>query len=101
MRADYDLNPIINSYGKKFFEGFKYVSDSRRRWRENVVDIIQSRKYDKLHILTHAFWYHEEEKDLKTTVKEFVKYGNVDRYNIMNKNMTDLKSILGEDEILR
>ena len=99
LEADYDLSPVINSYGKKFFKEFKYVSDSRRRWREDVMEIIQSGKYDKLHILTHAFWYHDKEKDLKTTIKEFVNQGSIDRYHILDKNITDLKSILGEEEI--
>lgn len=99
LQADYDLSPVINSYGKKFFKEFKYVSDSRRKWREDVMEIIQSGKYDKLHILTHAFWYHDEEKDLKTTIKEFVSQGNMKRYHILSKNITDLESILGEDEI--
>ena len=99
LEADYDLSPIINSYGKKFFKEFKYVSDSRRRWREDVMEIIQSEEYDKLHILTHAFWYDDEENDLKETIKEFVKKGNIDRYHIMNKNITDLASILREDEL--
>lgn len=99
LEADYDLSPVINSYGKKFFKEFKYVSDSRRRWREDVMEIIQSGKYDKLHILTHAFWYHDKEKDLKTTIKEFVNQGSIDRYHVLDKNITDLKSILGEEEI--
>ena len=99
LEADYDLSPVINSYGKKFFKEFKYVSDSRRRWREDVIEIIQSGKYDKMHILTHAFWYHDNEKDLITTIKEFVNQGNIDRYHILDKNITDLKSILGEEEI--
>lgn len=99
LEADYDLSPVINSYGKKFFKEFKYVSDSRRRWREDVMEIIQSGKYDKLHILTHAFWYHDKEKDLKTTIKEFVNQGSIDRYHILDRNITDLKSILGEEEI--
>lgn len=99
LEADYNFGSVINSYGKKFFKEFKYVSDSRRRWREDVMEIIQSGKYDKLHILTHAFWYHDKEKDLKTTIKEFVNQGSIDRYHILDKNITDLKSILGEEKI--
>lgn len=99
LEADYNFGSVINSYGKKFFKEFKYVSDSRRRWREDVMEIIQSGKYDKLHILTHAFWYHDKEKDLKTTIKEFVNQGSINRYHILDRNITDLKSILGEEEI--
>lgn len=97
LEADYDLYPYINSYGKKFFKQFKYVSDSRRRWREDVVNVIESGTYEKLHILTHAFWYHKEEKDLYTTIKDFIEQGKADRYYILDKNITDLKSILGEE----
>ena len=97
LEADYDLYPYINSYGKKFFKQFKYVSDSRRRWREDVVNVIESGNYEKLHILTHAFWYHKEEKDLYTTIKNFIEQGKTDRYYILDKNITDLKNILGEE----
>ena len=51
---------MINSYGQTFFHDFKYLSDSRRRWREPVEEIIRSGTYDRLHILTHAFWYHKQ-----------------------------------------
>ena len=97
LEADYDLYPYITSYGKKFFKQFKYVSDSRRRWREDVVNVIESGNYEKLHILTHAFWYHKEEKDLYTTIKNFIEQGKTDRYYILDKNITDLKNILGEE----
>lgn len=29
-----------------------------------MLDIIRSGEYDRLHILTHAFWYHEKEEDI-------------------------------------
>lgn len=48
---------FINSYGKKFFKGYKYISDSKMIWREDVKKIIKSMEYDKLHILTHPQWY--------------------------------------------
>ncbi len=99
LKADYDLSPAINSYSKIFFNEFKYVSDSRRRWRENVDEIIETGKYDKLHILTHAFWYNEKEEDIKTSIKKFVLTAKYDRYNELDKNITDLSSILREDEI--
>ncbi|MDE7247636.1 MAG: hypothetical protein K2N43_07090, partial [Lachnospiraceae bacterium] len=36
LEADLQIPGMINSYGKVFFKDFKYVSDSRRRWREPV-----------------------------------------------------------------
>lgn len=99
LKADYNLSPAINSYSRTFFNEFKYISDSRRKWRENVDEIIESGKYDKLHILTHAFWYNEKDEDIKTSIKKFVLAAKYDRYNELDKNITDLTSILREDEI--
>lgn len=97
LEADYDLNHVVNSYGKIFFKDFKYVSDSRRRWREDVEDIVKSCKYKRLHILTHAFWYNEVEIDLKTTLSEFIFSGNIARYEIFERNFTDLNSVISKE----
>lgn len=99
LESDIDLSPVINSYGKYFFKGFKYVSDSRRRWREDVDGIIASAEYDRLHILTHAFWYNDEEKDLRSSLEEFIKEGTPDRYRIMNDNFTDLEEVITLEDI--
>lgn len=100
LEADYDIPGIVNSYGKTFFHDFKYLSDSRRRWREPVEDIIRSGEHDRLHILTHAFWYHEEEEDISQTVGEFIRSANRERYAQMMENITDLPSILREEAVL-
>lgn len=99
LESNIDLGTVINSYGQQFFQDFKYVSDSRRRWREDVEAIVNSGKYTKLHILTHAFWYNETEKDLRTSLLEFIKSGNVDRFNMLDKNITDLDDVINYNEI--
>lgn len=100
LDADLQIPGIVNSYGKTFFRDFKYLSDSRRRWREPVLDIIRRKKYARLHILTHAFWYHEHEKTLADSVGAFISAANKERYLQMEKNITNLKSILGEADVL-
>lgn len=99
LDADYNLTPVINSYGKTFFKDFKYVSDSRRRWREDVEAIVKSGEYNKLHILTHAFWYNEVEEDIQTTVSKFIFNGNVSRYDIFEENFTDLNSVIPKEAV--
>lgn len=99
LEADYDIPGIVNSYGKTFFQDFKYLSDSRRRWREPVEDIVRSGEHARLHILTHAFWYHEGDQDLSRTVRDFVRSAGRERYGQMAENITDMESILKEDEI--
>ena len=99
LEADYCIPGIVNSYGKTFFHDFKYLSDSRRRWREPVLDIIRSGEYDRLHILTHAFWYHEEEKDISHTVGDFIRSATQERYCQMAENITELVAILKEEDL--
>ncbi len=90
---------MINSYGKTFFNDFKYLSDSRRRWREPVLDIINSGQYDRLHILTHAIWYNDIEMDIHNTIKDFVTSANQERYYQEKENIKDIESILDISEI--
>ncbi len=98
LEADLEIPGIINSYGSVYFKGFKYLSDSRRRWREPVEDIISSKQYDRLHILTHAFWYNETETDLHDALLSFIKAGNGDRYTLLNENFTMLSDVVRPDE---
>lgn len=100
LDADIKIPGIINSYGETFFNKFKYLSDSRRRWREPVDEIIATENYDRLHILTHAFWYNNEEIDIHDSVSKFVNNGNLDRYQILHSNITDLPSIMKKSEII-
>lgn len=99
LEANYEIPGMINSYSKTFFNDFKYLSDSRRRWREPVLDIIKSGQYDRLHILTHAIWYNEEEEDIHDTIKAFVTSANKERYYQEKENIKDIESILDISEI--
>ncbi len=99
LEADLEIPGMINSYSSVFFSQFKYLSDSRRRWREPVDEIIEQASEERLHILTHAFWYNDEEISLEESVKRFVGDGNRSRYYNLMGNITDLGSIMKEDEI--
>ncbi len=100
LEANLSIPGLINSYSDEFFHGFKYLSDSRRTWREPVEETIKSEQFKKLHILTHAFWYEEKSKDIKSTIKDFVLSGNLDRYDILDENITDLQSILKRECVI-
>lgn len=94
LEANYDFGDVVNSYGKEFFDGFKYVSDSRRRWREDVNEVIQSDKYPQLHILTHAFWYNTVERDIKESILAFIDEAKEERLVSLDQNITDLSEII-------
>lgn len=98
LEGDFQIPRLVNSYGKTFFHDFKYVSDSRRRWREPVEEIIESGECPRIHILTHAFWYHDKEETIEETISKFVLGANRERYRKMEENITNLSSIMGEVE---
>lgn len=100
LEADLLIPGMINSYSQTFFRQFKYLSDSRRHWREPVEEIICSEQYEKLHVLTHAFWYNETEKNINESVKAYVNRANKDRYLLVKENITDIASIMSEEEIV-
>ncbi len=101
LEADMEIPGMINSYGQTYFKKFKYLSDSRRRWREPIDDIIESGRYERLHILTHPFWYGETEADIHEIVSKFINSGNDFRYQVMASNITDMSSIMTVQEVIR
>ncbi len=96
LETEIRIPGLINSYGEEFFHGFKYLSDSRRRWREPVEEIIEKGEFEKLHILTHAFWYHEEDLTISETILDFLRSASRERKLTMKDNITDLEQILLE-----
>lgn len=99
LDAGIEIPGLINSYGNKYFSDYKYVSDSRRRWREPVESIIDSEKYEKIHILTHPFWYEEEEGSLRLSLYRFVNGANMERYEFLRNNFTNIDEVINPEEI--
>ena len=100
LEANLNIPGMINSYSQAFFHEFKYLSDSRRRWREPVEQIIQSGQYRRLHILTHAFWYRDTEQSMEQLLRAFIAEAGIQRYNQLNDNFTDLDQVLCKDEFV-
>lgn len=98
LECDLKIPGIINSYGWEFFKGFKYLSDSRRHWREDVLGYIREEKFERLHILTHAFWYHDTEINLNDTLTDYLERARQDRYDLLDRNFTRLNdALVGKD----
>lgn len=95
----FEIPGMINSYSIEFFEKFKYVSDSRRKWREDVEAIITSGLYDKLHILTHAFWYDMCENTARQTLLSFIKSAKYERYRSLLGNIRDMGEFVREEDL--
>lgn len=84
----------INSYSNIFFRQFKYLSDSRMHWREPVLDIVKSGNFERLHILTHPFWYHDEEKSMREVLSDFINRAGTERYSDLDDNFTNLGDVM-------
>lgn len=90
---------VVNSYGDIFFRQFKYVSDSRRNWKEDIYYIVQSGKYNKLHILTHPIWYGEKESSACLVLRDFCKSKVFQCYDSLSENIRDLSEIINMGDL--
>lgn len=99
LKSNYDLYPMINSYGNTFFNEFKYVSDSRRVWREDVHEIVKSGVHKNIQVLTHAFWYNDKEVSLKEAFEDFVSSSKIKLYGNLSDNIKNLNEILSINEM--
>lgn len=102
LSGDMEFDNIINSYSKTYFKDMKYLSDSRRYWREDIDMIIKRDIYQKLHILVHPFWYFaNSEKDLKQTLRESILDASLVYYDNLSENFKNLGDEISRDEIER
>ena len=68
-------------------------------WREDPIETIESGKYEKLHILTHPFWYSTEIETMEVKLKDFLKQSISERYDFMYDNFTALDQVIDQKEI--
>lgn len=87
LKADLKIPGMINSYSHKFFEEFKYVSDSYHRWREDIWSIIKNEAPQRLHVLTHAFWYNNKAMTRNESIMEYIGEGEKYRCWLVEKNV--------------
>lgn len=99
LENDIQFHQLINSYSPKYFKSMKYVSDSRMNWREDPVETIESGKYEKLHILTHPFWYSTKPETMEVKLMKFLKQSIRERYDFMYDNFTALDQVIDRKEI--
>lgn len=99
LESDLKLGMITNTYGKEMFKEIKYLSDARMNWREDVCKIIREEEFDKIQLLTHAFWYENEETVIEERLKRFVMQAKDERYEELKDNLRDLESVLKKEDI--
>jgi len=80
-----EIPGIVNSYSNLFFKEFKYLSDSWHNWRENAEDVISSKKFEKIHLLTHPIWYTDTKNSMRNKLFDFVSTRNQKVYDEIDK----------------
>lgn len=100
LESNLYIEGIANAYSKEYFRNFKYLSDSRMNWREDPIQVIQSKKHNRIQLLTHPFWYFDEPKDMKNIIYDFL-YGKENaeyRYKTFSENFSRLGDVLTIEE---
>ncbi len=99
LKWDLEIPDMFNTYSKGFFTNYKYFSDSRRRWREPIIEALEEKKYKNIQVLIHPFWYRGIESDIYNTVSSFVNSANMERYDYLDVNITNLNEIMARGEV--
>jgi peptidoglycan/xylan/chitin deacetylase (PgdA/CDA1 family) len=99
LESDMVIPDIVNSYDQNFFKKFKYLSDSRHAWREDVESVVVSKRHERLHILTHPFWYTEEKELCKDKLLRFIIDGKQERYISLVDNFQRLDEYIMQEDI--
>lgn len=99
---DYNLkiNGLVNSYSEEYFAKWKYISDSRMKWKDDISSIIIGEGYNALHILTHPFWYYEREMQMKSIFLNFIDTKKYSLYQSLSDNIRDFQSVLRWEEVI-
>lgn len=93
LDSNYSISKMVNSYSNYFFKEYKYLSDSRRRWKEDVIEVVKSNMFSKLHILTHSFWYNDNNQNIKDSLIAFIEDGKKTRFEGLKDNISDFDDI--------
>ncbi len=88
INSNLEFDRLINTYDNFFIKTFKYISDSRRHWREgcccNWLNDTTS-LYNKYQINMHPFWWTEDDLDFEERFKKFIN----DYLNIIDFNLSE------------
>lgn len=99
LHANLNIPGIVNSYGDLFFKRFKYFSDSRMRWREDVFSGVDINTNSSLHVLTHPIWYTTDIESIEERLLHFTSEKTRKLYADISSNFTDLDSVFPPEYI--
>ncbi len=99
LDSSIELDELINSYSPKYFKEMKYISDSRMNWSEDPKEVISKNQYNKIHILTHPFWYNSKSEDTKEKLTHLIDSSKFKTYKNLYNNFRNLNEFIKESDI--
>lgn len=87
--SDINCGKYINTYSKRFFKDFFYLSDSRGQWRNGCLcDILDKESPEKIQFLTHPIWWKGEGLSNQDSLRAFLQYKLDKMNNDISQNIT-------------
>ena len=99
LDSSIELDGLINSYSPKYFKEMKYISDSRMNWREDPKAVVSNNQYNKIHILTHPFWYSSKSENTKEKLSRLIDSSKLKTYKNLYNNFRNLDEFIKESDI--
>ena len=88
------FNSFVNTYEYRFFSQIKYISDSRRMWKDHCpCKLLKEGRFNQLQLLIHPIWWGDEH-DLRLILDKVIKEKNDDIKSYLSKNISPFKNIL-------
>jgi len=84
--SDNKISSMVNAYGQRIKNNYHYCTDSNGYWRfERLADVLESREYPYLHILTHPGWWQKNPMKPRQRVERCVKHRGLETLKIYDK----------------
>lgn len=75
LDSDVSCGKYINTYSKRFFKEFFYISDSRGQWKNGCLcSVLSKEDPEKIQLLTHPIWWKEKSLSNQERLTEFLQY---------------------------
>ena len=104
LDSDVNCGKYINTYSKRFFKEYFYISDSRGEWKNGCMcGKLGKDSPEKIQFLTHPIWWKNKSLSNQERLNEFLQYktnkmsGDIDD-NITIYNKKNIKIIEVNDE---
>ena len=92
-----DLNEDSRYVHSKCFDQFKYISDSRMQFREDLISYLDNHSFDAYQLNFHPIWYSDSNSSLKQRLETFSSFNQKQIKSFIEDNIRDFTFEKNED----